>query len=108
MSDLKSGADNRLFYQKLRSWKKRSSDFSQLHGQCKYVPSWQSNQRKCKSYTTERVRSPTYEANIMICDSNCCLMLYKTICSLLYQERKQRIDDNIKALAKLLPHEVKV
>ncbi|XP_013625673.1 PREDICTED: uncharacterized protein LOC106331805 isoform X2 [Brassica oleracea var. oleracea] len=64
------------YSEKLRSWKKRSSDFSQLHGQCKYVPSWQSNQRKCKSYTTER-------------------------------ERKQRIDDNIKALAKLLPHEVK-
>lgn len=35
-------------------------------------------------------------------------MLCKTICSLLYQERKQRIDDNIKALAKLLPREVKV
>ncbi|WZZ00751.1 hypothetical protein YC2023_073079 [Brassica napus] len=52
------------------------NDFSQLHGQCKYVPSWQSNQSNCKSYTTER-------------------------------ERKQRIDDNIKALAKLLPHEVK-
>uniref|UniRef100_M4E6E8 BHLH domain-containing protein n=1 Tax=Brassica campestris TaxID=3711 RepID=M4E6E8_BRACM len=64
------------YSEKLRSWKKRSSDFSQLHGQCKYVPSWQPNQSKCKSYTTER-------------------------------ERKQRIDDNIKALAKLLPREVK-
>ncbi|XP_018493414.1 uncharacterized protein LOC108863478 isoform X1 [Raphanus sativus] len=66
------------YSEKLRSWKKRSNnrDFSQLHGQCKYEPSWQSNQSKCRSYYTER-------------------------------DRKQRIDDNIKALAKLLPHEVK-
>ncbi|CAH8391138.1 unnamed protein product [Eruca vesicaria subsp. sativa] len=66
------------YSEKLRSWKKRSinRDFSsQLHGQCRDVPSWQSNQSKHKGYITER-------------------------------ERKQRIDDNIKALAKLLPREV--
>ncbi|KAL0863115.1 hypothetical protein Bca101_042233 [Brassica carinata] len=66
------------YSEKLRSWKKRSNnrDFSQLHGQCKYVPLTQSNQSTCRSYNTER-------------------------------ERKQRIDDNIKALAKFLPREVK-
>ncbi|KAJ0242071.1 hypothetical protein HA466_0213930 [Hirschfeldia incana] len=66
------------YSEKLRSWKKRSNnrDFSQLHhGQCKYLPSKQSNQSTWKGYHSER-------------------------------ERKQRIDDNIKALAKLLPHEV--